>query len=248
MTIGIDLHFLVLVADQLVDLGEGLGRNDDPDVLFRLEGALENGQPIAVHGHHRGFVRLDHEQFTGVRRFFVVLADGVDGLVDHLVQLAGLEGQRGGRAGVRQGGEIVQVQGGQFKFCRTTANFNGAIVVQGQFHLTGRHPANHVAQQLCVQHALAGGAHVGFDGDGDGQFQIVTGEGQAEAVRHHVNSLQRRDGGAERDRPADTVNGIGEKRLFTDNIHLLVLFPGLIKTVEVGRNSKPASLETTRSK
>ena len=248
MTIGIDLHFLVLVADQFVDLGEGLGGNDDSDVLFRLEGALQDGQPVAVHGHHGGFVRLDHKQFTGVRRFFVVLADGVDGLVDHLMQLAGLQGQGGGGAGVRQGGEVVQVQGGQLKFCRTTANFHGAVVVQGQLHFAGGHPPDHVAQQFCVQHALAGGAHVGLDGNGDGQFQIVAGEGQAEAVRHHVNSLQRRDGRAERDCPADTVNGIGEKRLFTDNIHLLVLFPGLIKTGEVGTNCKPASLETTRLK
>ena len=68
-----------------------------------------------------------------------------------------------------------------------------AVFGRGDGHLTGRHPADHAAEQLCIQHHLAGFLHIGFDGGHDAHFQIVAGQVELEALSFEQNAFQNGD-------------------------------------------------------
>ena len=147
------------------------------------DGPLHDGKAVAVQRHHRELILLDGEQLAGVGGLFVVLADGVKGLFDHVPQGARLEAEGAVRAGVRQVGVIGGAHGQDVELGHTALDGGVAAVAGGDGHLAHGQPAHHVAQQFGREDDLAGFPHVGLDGGGDGHFQVVAGEGELEAVR-----------------------------------------------------------------
>ena len=60
--VGGDVHgLLVVVGQQVGDLVHGLAGHDDPDVLHGLDRALDDGQTVAVQGHHSQLIGQDLE-------------------------------------------------------------------------------------------------------------------------------------------------------------------------------------------
>ena len=60
--VGGDVHgLLVVVGQQVGDLVHGLAGHDDPDVLHGLDRALDDGQTVAVQGHHGQLIGQDLE-------------------------------------------------------------------------------------------------------------------------------------------------------------------------------------------
>lgn len=60
--VGTDVDgFLVVVGQQVGDLVHGLAGHDDPDVLYGLDRALDDGQTVAVQGHHGQLIGQDLE-------------------------------------------------------------------------------------------------------------------------------------------------------------------------------------------
>ena len=188
------------------------------------DGPLHDGQTVAVQRHHGELVLLNGKELAGVGGLFVVLAHGVKGLVDHVPQRAGLDGQSAVRAGVGQIGIIRRAHGQDVELGHTALDGGVAAVAGGDGHFAHRQPAHHVAQQLCREDDLARLPHVGLDGGGDGHFQVVAGEGELEAVRFQEDTFQCRDGRAKGHRPADAVDGGGQKGFVADDVHLLRSF------------------------
>ncbi len=104
--VGADVHqLLVVVGQQVGHFGHGLAGHDDPDVLDGSDGALHDGQTIAVPPLWSACpARSRTARRCG--RVFLVLTDGIQGAVDHVPQHAGLDGQGLLRAGVGQIREI----------------------------------------------------------------------------------------------------------------------------------------------
>ena len=70
-------QLLVIVGQQVGDLGHGLAGHDDADVLHRRDRALHDGQTVAVQCHHGQLVGQDLEQLTGMGGLFLVLTDRI---------------------------------------------------------------------------------------------------------------------------------------------------------------------------
>ena len=140
--------------------------------------------------------RLDDEQFAGVGGFFVVLADGVDGLFDEFPHHAGGDGHRVVGAGHRQAGVVRRVEGRDLKLRHAAADDGLAVVGQLDAHIARRHAADQREQQLGFQHRLAGHQDVALDGGGDAHLHIVAGQRQVEALGFQVDALQHGDGRA----------------------------------------------------
>ena len=219
--VGADVDQLfVVVGQQVADFVHGLAGNDDPDVLDGLDRAFHNGQTVAVQSHDGQFVRLDLKQFTGMRRFFLVLTDGIQGALDHIPQGAGGDGQGLLGSGIGQLGEI----GGGHRLDLKLGNaaLDGGFAVFGRLDgdLTGGHPADHAAEQFCVQHDLTGFLDVGFDGGHDAHFEVVAGEGELKPFGFQQDAFQHRDGGAGGDGLGNTVNGRTQQGLIADDVQI----------------------------
>ena len=161
--------------------GHGLAGDDDSDVFDCSDGPLHDGQTVAVQGNDGHFIRLYLKKFTGMRRFFFILADGVEGAVDHIAEHAGLDGQGLLGAGVGQLGEIGGRHGLDLELRHAALDGGFAIIGRLDRDLACRHPADHAAEQLGIQHDLTGFFDIGFDGGHDAHFEVVAGEGQLEA-------------------------------------------------------------------
>ena len=74
---------------------------------------------------------------------FVVLADGINGLFDHFADYAAFHCHGIIGAGHGQAGVVAGVQGRNFKFCHTTADFCLTFVVQLNADIAGGHAADH---------------------------------------------------------------------------------------------------------
>ena len=70
-------QLLVVVGQQTVQLGHGLAGHDDADIFYSGDGALDDGQTVAVQRNDGQPVRLDLEQLAGVGGLFGVLAHGI---------------------------------------------------------------------------------------------------------------------------------------------------------------------------
>ena len=151
--------------------------------------------------------------------FLVVLAYGVDGFLDHLAQHTALDGHGVVGAGHRQAGVVAGIQGRNFKFCHTTADFCLAFVVQLNADIACGHTIDHGAEQFCIQHSFTGYKYVAFNGSRDAHFHIVAGQGQVKALGFHVDAFQHRDGRAVGDCAGDAVNGTGKQGLFAFKFH-----------------------------
>ena len=177
------MHVLfVIVGQQMGHLGHGLAGHDDADILHGSDGALHDSQTVAVQCYNSQLVQLDLEQLAGVGGFFLVLTDGVQGAVDHIPQHAGLDGQGLLRAGVGQIREIGSRHGLDLELCHAALDGGLAVIRRHDADLTCRHPADHAAEQFCIQHDLTGFLDVGFDGGHDAHFQIVAGQGELKAL------------------------------------------------------------------
>ena len=141
-----------------------------------------------------------------MRRFSLILTDGVQGTVDDIPQHAGLDGQGLFGAGVGQFGEIGGRHGLDLEL--GDAALDGGLAVVGRLdrNLAGGHPADHAAEQLCVQHDLAGLLDVGFNGGHDAHFKVVAGQSQLKTFGFQQNAFQHRDGGAEGDGFGNAIN------------------------------------------
>ena len=102
--VGVDLHIVVRAAHDLQQFLQRLGGDDDADIAGTLNIALDDGQTVAVQGNDGQAAWLNDEQLAGVGGFLVVLADGVDGFLDHLAQHTALDGHGVVGAGHRQAG------------------------------------------------------------------------------------------------------------------------------------------------
>ena len=219
--VGTDVNQLfVVVGQQVADFVHGLAGNDDPDVLDGLDRAFHNGQTVAVQSYDGQFVRFDLKQFTGMRRFFLVLTDGIQGALDHIPQGAGGDGQGLFGSGVGQFGEIGGGHRLDLKLGDTA--LDGGLAVFGRLNgdLTSRHPADHAAEQFCVQDDLTGFLDVGFDGGHDAHFEVVAGEGELKPFGFQQDALQYRDGGTGGNGFGNTVNGCTQQRFITDNVQI----------------------------
>ena len=180
--VGTDVDRLfVVVGQQMRHFGHGLAGDDDADVLDGSDGPFHDGQTVAVQGNDGHFIRLYLKKFTGMRRFFLVLADSVEGAVDHIAEHAGLDGQGLLGAGVGQLGEIGGRHGLDLELRHPALDGGFAIIGRLDGDLACRHPADHAAEQLGIQHDLTGFFDIGFDGGHDAHFEIVASKGQLEA-------------------------------------------------------------------
>ena len=127
--VGADVHqLLVVVGQQVGHFGHGLAGHDDPDVLDGSDRPLDDGQAVAVQGHDGQFVGLDLKQLAGMGRFFLVLADGIQGAVDHVPQHAGGDGQGLLGAGIGKLGEVGRGHGLDLKLGNTTLDRGFSVV------------------------------------------------------------------------------------------------------------------------
>ena len=150
--------------------------------------------------------------------FFLVLADCIQRTFDHIFQYAGLDGQGLLGAGVGQLGEIVGRHGLDLELRYAALDGGFAVFGRGDGDLTGRHPADHAAEQLCVQHDLAGFLDVGFDGSHDPHFQIVAGQGQLETFGFQQDALQHGDRRTHGDCFGHTIDGCTQQDLITYDV------------------------------
>ena len=157
---------------------------------------------------------------------FVVLADSIDGFLNHLAQHAALDGHRIVGAGHGQARIIAGVQRGDLKFCHTAADFCLALVVQLNADIARRHTVDHGAQQFCVKYSFTRYEHVTFNRGRDAHFHIVAGQRQVKALGLHVDAFQHRDGGAVRDRAGNAVDGAGQQCFFAFKFHVSISFSG----------------------
>ena len=213
------MHILfVIVGQQMGHLGHGLAGHDDADILHGSDGALHNSQTVAVQRYNGQLVQFDLEQLAGVGGFFLVLTDGVQGAVNHIPQHAGLDGQGLLRAGVGQIREIGSRHGLDLELCHAALDGGLAIIRRHDADLTCRHPADHAAEQFCIQHDLAGFFDVGFDGGHDAHFQIIACQGELKALGLQQNALQHRDGRAHGDSFGNAVDGCTEQCFIADDV------------------------------
>ena len=213
------MHILfVIVGQQVGHLGHGFAGHDDADILHGGDRALHDGKAVAVQRHHSQLVQLDLEQLAGVGGFFLVLTDSVQGAFDHVPQHAGLDGQGLLRAGVGQIREIGGGHGLDLELCHAALDGGLAVIGSHDADLTCRHPADHAAEQLCIQYDLAGLLDVGFDGGYDAHFQIVAGQGELKTLGLQQNALQHRDGRAHGDSFGNAVDGCTEQRFIADDV------------------------------
>ena len=84
--------------------------------------------------------------------------------------------------------------------------------------MTGGHPADHAAEQLCIQHHLAGFLDIGFDGGHDAHFQIVAGEVELEAFGFQQDTFQHRDGRTHGDGFGHTIDGCAQQNFITYDV------------------------------
>ena len=211
-------RLLVVVGQQVGHFGHGLAGHDDADILHSSHRPFHDGQAVAVQRHDGELVGQDLEQFTGVRRFFLVLADGVQGAVDHVLQHAGLDGQGLLGTGVGQLREVGGRHGLDLKLGNTTLDRCFSVLGGGDGDLTGRHPADHAAEQLCVQHDLTGLLDIGLDGGHDAHFQVVAGEGELEALGFQQDAFQHGDGGTHGDGFGYAVDGGAQKNFIAYDV------------------------------
>ena len=176
-------QLFVVVGQQVGHFGHGLAGDDDADVLDGGEGPLDDGQTVAVQCNDGHFIRFDLKKFTGMRRFFLVLTDGVQGAVDHVPQHTGLDGQGLFGTGVGQLGEIGGGHGLDLELRHAALDGGLAIIGRLDGDLARWHPADHAAEEFCVQNDLAGFLYIGFDGGHDAHFEVVAGKGQLETFR-----------------------------------------------------------------
>ena len=200
------------------DLGHGLAGHDDADILHGGDGALHDGQTISIQRYYGQLVQFDLEQLAGVGGFFLVLTDGIQGAVDHVPQHAGLDGQGLLRAGVGQIREIGSRHGLDLELCHAALDGGLAVIRRHDADLTCRHPADHAAEQFCIQHDLTGFFDVGFDGGHDAHFQIIAGQGELKALGLQQNALQHRDGRAHGDSFGNAVDGCTEQCFIADDV------------------------------
>ena len=187
-------RLFVVVGQQVGHFGHGLAGHDDADVLHSGDRALHDGQTVAVQRHDGQLIGFDLEQFAGVSRFFLVLTHGVQGAVDHVPEHAGGDGQGLLGTGVGQVGEVGGGHGLDLEFRHAALDGGLAVVGRQDADLTGGHPADHAAEQFCVQHDLAGFLDVGLDGGHDAHFQVIAGQGQLETFGFQQDAFQHRDG------------------------------------------------------
>jgi len=211
-------RLLVVVGQQVGHFGHGLAGHDDTNVLHGGDRALHDGQTVTVQSHDGQLIRLDLKQFAGVGRFFLVLAHGVQGAVDHVPQHASGDGQGLLGAGVGQIREVGGSHGLDLKLRHAALDGGFAVVGRQDADLAGRHPADHAAEQLGVQHDLAGFLDIGLDGGHDAHFQVVAGEGELEALGFQQDALQHRDGRPHGDGFGDAVDGGAEKGFIAYNV------------------------------
>mgnify|MGYP000317388872 FL=1 len=96
----------------------------------------------------------------------------------------------------------------------------GGLAVLGRedADLTGGHPADHAAEQLCIQHHLAGFLDIGFDGGHDAHFQIVAGKVELEAFGFQQDTFQHRDGRTHGDGFGHTIDGCAQQNFITYDV------------------------------
>ena len=140
-------------------------------------------------------------------RFFLVLTDGIQRAFDHIFQHAGLDGQGLFGTGVGQFGEIVGRHGLDLELRHTALDGGLAVFGRGDGDLACGHPADHAAEQLCIQHDLAGFLDVGLNGGHDAHFQVVAGQGQLETFGFQQNTFQHGDGRTHGDCFGHTIDG-----------------------------------------
>ena len=157
-----------------------------------------------------------------MRGFFLILTDGVQGALDHITEHAGLDVQGLLGPGVGQLGEIGGVHGLDLELCHTALDGGFSVFGRLDVDLAGRHPADHAAEQLGVQHHLAGLLDIGINGGHDAHFQVVAGQGELEAFGFQQDTLQHRDGGAQGNGFGNAVNGCTQQGLIADDVQLRV--------------------------
>ena len=101
-----DLHIFLPGTDLLHLAQGGAGHHEGELLLPLLVGHLlpAQGQPVAVHRHHRQAVPLHLEEGAGVDRPAFVVADGKEGLGDH-----------GPQGGLSDGQGVLLLHGGQLR-------------------------------------------------------------------------------------------------------------------------------------
>ena len=104
------------------------------------------------------------------------------------------------------------------KLGNTTLDRGFSVVSGLNGDLAGRHPADHAAEQFCIQHDLTGFFDVGFDGGHDAHFQIIAGQGELKALGLQQNALQHRDGRAHGDSFGNAVDGCTEQCFIADDV------------------------------
>ena len=157
-----------------------------------------------------------------MRRFFLILTDSVQGALDHITEHAGLDVQGLLGPGVGQLGEIGGVHRLDLELCHTALDGGFSVFGRLDVDLAGRHPADHAAEQLGVQHHLAGLFDIGINGGHDAHFQVVAGQGELEAFGFQQDTLQYRDGGAQGNSFGNAVDGCTQQGLIADDVQLRV--------------------------
>ena len=151
-------------------------------------------------------------------RFFLILTDGVQGALDHITEHAGLDVQGLLGPGVGQLGEIGGVHGLDLELCHTALDGGFSVFGRLDVDLAGRHPADHAAEQLGVQHHLAGLFDIGINGGHDAHFQVVAGQGELEAFGFQQDTFQHRDGRTHGDGFGHTIDGCAQQNFVTYDV------------------------------
>ena len=157
-----------------------------------------------------------------MRRFFLILTDGIEGAVDHIAQHTGRDVQGLLGTGVGQLREIGGRHGLDLELGH--AALDGGLAVFGRLDrdLTGGHPADHAAEQLGIQHDLAGLLDIGLDGGHDAHFEVVAGQSQLKTFGFQQDAFEHGDGGAEGDGFGNAVDGCAQQGLIADDVQLRV--------------------------
>ena len=212
-------HILGVGAD-LLHLVQGAARR------HKLEGAAVDvlqrfapqRQTEAVHGHHGQPLVADLEQHAGMDGARLVQGHGEAGLVDHGLQRALL--QRDGVLVVhlRHFRIVVGTQADHLEVRVAAGELHVELLVRVEHHRVVGHTADHVAEQLGVQHDAAALADVGLHLGADAGLHVVARQAQA-VLRLQKDTLQRGDGAFGRHRAGHSVHRLLQKRLLTGKSH-----------------------------
>ena len=161
----------------LVQGGAGDHKGEAVHPLFLLHRLVAQGQPVAVHRHHREAGAVHLKEGAGVDGPALVVTDGKEGLADHGSE-DGLADDQGVLLVHRgQLGEFLRVGTQNVELGQAALDIH-CIALGGEDHHVVGHLADNLTEEAGGQHQGTRLPNLGGDGSLDSSLQVVASEAQ----------------------------------------------------------------------